>query len=350
MASPLSHGSILVESVHTSSVLLSSTQAHTVLSSRFVRARLPCHSSPSYAFTINGGPHGSFTVVLSCTVSSSLTTDVCLGLDWKSSVREWYIGLGLSPAHGFDVVTHLRADPPRHDSSDVSLGAMATAPSESPSPPGIAAVSTAMVGRFPLIASLRSLASAVGPGSTSPSYKPVTTQYNNNDAYALHGHVFARDGHAHAHGGYHPVPYNNHCAAGPSTVRLASGPVSPFLPNGSPALSHLGCLSLASDFASPSHMSHAAYSVLISASLSSSQIDVVSGALNTDPAELSVVLARQRTRLLDVHNVSNPLNAIFDGVEQMWRPALVSLGALHGLDIARFTLDVGRDKISQIWV
>ncbi|KAJ6558687.1 hypothetical protein B0H10DRAFT_2201348 [Mycena sp. CBHHK59/15] len=82
-----------------------------------------------------------------------LTTDVCLGLDWKSSVRKWYIGLGLSPAHGFDVVTHLRADPPRHDSSDVSLGAMATAPSESPSPPGIAAVSTAMVGRFPLIAS-----------------------------------------------------------------------------------------------------------------------------------------------------------------------------------------------------
>ncbi|KAJ6631820.1 hypothetical protein B0H10DRAFT_1975260, partial [Mycena sp. CBHHK59/15] len=50
---------------------------------------------PRFALTINGGPHGSFTVELECTISSQLPVDISLGLDWKTSVREWLITLGL---------------------------------------------------------------------------------------------------------------------------------------------------------------------------------------------------------------------------------------------------------------
>ncbi|KAF7358124.1 hypothetical protein MVEN_00860500 [Mycena venus] len=95
--------SILVGAVHTSSVALSQSSAETVLSRRFVSSHFPSHPSSLYAFTINGGPHGSFTTVLDCTVSSSLTTDVSLGLDWKASLREWYIGLDLRITSGFEL-------------------------------------------------------------------------------------------------------------------------------------------------------------------------------------------------------------------------------------------------------
>jgi hypothetical protein len=29
------------------------------------------------------------------------SVDICLGLDWKASVREWLIGLGLPPTNDF---------------------------------------------------------------------------------------------------------------------------------------------------------------------------------------------------------------------------------------------------------
>ncbi|KAJ7934066.1 hypothetical protein B0H13DRAFT_1855538 [Mycena leptocephala] len=93
---------ILVGSVFTSSVAVSATSATTALSSSFVSSHFPSHSSLRYAFTINGGLYESFTMVLDCTASASLTTDVSLGLDWKSSVWEWYIGLGLRPTNGFE--------------------------------------------------------------------------------------------------------------------------------------------------------------------------------------------------------------------------------------------------------
>ncbi|KAJ7090669.1 hypothetical protein C8R44DRAFT_891835 [Mycena epipterygia] len=115
--------SILVDSVHTSSVTVSSERSGSILSNSFVRSQFPAHRSSSpFAFTINGGPHGSFTVVLPCTVSSNMAADVSLGLDWTSSVREWYIGLGLSPANGFDARDHLRADRPGSSSpSDAAV-------------------------------------------------------------------------------------------------------------------------------------------------------------------------------------------------------------------------------------
>jgi hypothetical protein len=97
--------SILMGSVYTSSVVLSPS-AQTILSQHFASSRFLLHTSSVYAFTINGGPHGSFTTVLECAVSSSLTTDVSLSLDWKASrvsMQEWFIGLGLNPTNGFEL-------------------------------------------------------------------------------------------------------------------------------------------------------------------------------------------------------------------------------------------------------
>ncbi|KAJ6451741.1 hypothetical protein C8R45DRAFT_1113337 [Mycena sanguinolenta] len=55
--------SILVSGVHTSSVTTSAA-AVTVLSAEFVRMKLGSPNTSSFAFAINGGPHGSFTVEL----------------------------------------------------------------------------------------------------------------------------------------------------------------------------------------------------------------------------------------------------------------------------------------------
>ncbi|KAJ7930041.1 hypothetical protein B0H13DRAFT_2264335, partial [Mycena leptocephala] len=94
--------SISVAGIHTASVATSDTFPVTVLSSEFVRTRLPSHPSRRFGFTINRGPHGSFTIELACSVSSTLATDVCMGLDWKAGVREWLISLGLRPSNYLD--------------------------------------------------------------------------------------------------------------------------------------------------------------------------------------------------------------------------------------------------------
>ena len=103
--------SILVNSVYTSQVEISATNSRTVLSSWFLSS-LP----PSEAFTFTtSGPHGSFTVVLPCTISPLLASDVCLGSDWTSRVREWWVGLGLTG--NFIAADHIHA----HEASSVSL-------------------------------------------------------------------------------------------------------------------------------------------------------------------------------------------------------------------------------------
>ena len=103
--------SILVNSVHTSQVEISATTSQTVLSSWFL-SFLP----PSEAFTFTtSGPHSSFTVVLPCTISPLLASDVCLGLDWTSRVWGWWAGLGLTG--NFIAADHIHA----HEASGVSL-------------------------------------------------------------------------------------------------------------------------------------------------------------------------------------------------------------------------------------
>ncbi|KAJ7857868.1 hypothetical protein B0H13DRAFT_2574115 [Mycena leptocephala] len=107
MYSLLLSGAFDVGGVFTSSVSISLTPDVTVVSFDFLRARFPSRLSQErqaqrLAFTINGGPHGSFTLELACSVSHVLATDVCMALDWKTGVRECLIGLGLPPSNVFD--------------------------------------------------------------------------------------------------------------------------------------------------------------------------------------------------------------------------------------------------------
>ncbi|KAF7359604.1 hypothetical protein MVEN_00684200 [Mycena venus] len=86
--------SILVAGVHTSLVALSSSSV-TAVSASFLQKIAPDRRNDLLALTINGGPHGSFTTVLECSVQHNLALDVSLGLDWNASVREWLIGLNV---------------------------------------------------------------------------------------------------------------------------------------------------------------------------------------------------------------------------------------------------------------
>ncbi|KAJ7846306.1 hypothetical protein B0H13DRAFT_2363036 [Mycena leptocephala] len=109
-------GAFDVGGVFASSVSISLTPDVTVVAFDFLRARFPSRLSQErqaqrLAFTINGGPHDSFTLELACSVSHVLATDVCMALDWKTGVRECLIGLGLPPSNVFD---HLYALVP-HD-------------------------------------------------------------------------------------------------------------------------------------------------------------------------------------------------------------------------------------------
>ncbi|KAF7358064.1 hypothetical protein MVEN_00854000 [Mycena venus] len=174
--------SILVDSVYTSSVKLS-TYSQTVLSRHFASLHFPSHASSLYAFTINGGPHGPFTTVLDCSVSASSTADVSLGLDWKASMREWFIGLGLSPTHGFEL-ENLRAIP--------RVSAEATVGDGPPvAPPSSAVLSTlsAASSSFPAVplssapkhgmsfAALRAVAASIGAASSTSSHSVLPGVY-----------------------------------------------------------------------------------------------------------------------------------------------------------------------------
>ncbi|KAJ7825945.1 hypothetical protein B0H13DRAFT_2374706 [Mycena leptocephala] len=105
--------SILVDGIYTANVTISPLSAVTVLSTAFVRSQLPHQRQQSSRFglTINGGPCGSFTVGLDCSVSPHLSSDICLGLDWKASVREWLISLGERPTSGFESMYLKALDP-----------------------------------------------------------------------------------------------------------------------------------------------------------------------------------------------------------------------------------------------
>jgi hypothetical protein len=88
---------MLVAGIYTSLVAMSRCPA-TAISSAFINRIAPNRQNNLLPLTVNGGPHGSFTAVLECSVHQDLAVDVSLGLDWTASVREWLIGLGLAPS------------------------------------------------------------------------------------------------------------------------------------------------------------------------------------------------------------------------------------------------------------
>ncbi|KAJ6505081.1 hypothetical protein C8R45DRAFT_1208991, partial [Mycena sanguinolenta] len=111
--------SILVSGAYTSLVDLSGSPV-TAVAAAFLQRIAPHRRNNQLALTINGGPNGSFTTVLECSVQRDLAVDVSLGLDWTSSAREWLISLNLpcSP----DIVRSLLYAVKPADSSSTGIG------------------------------------------------------------------------------------------------------------------------------------------------------------------------------------------------------------------------------------
>ncbi|KAJ6576816.1 hypothetical protein B0H10DRAFT_2236193 [Mycena sp. CBHHK59/15] len=174
--------SILVNSMRTSRVKISATNSQTVLSSGFVSSlSVPHPPGSSFTLTINGGPHGSFTTVLPCTISTSTPLDVCLGSDWTSRIREWWTRLGF--VGDFNAADHLHA-------VDVARINSCHAP----------VVTMPVPSANPYLASMRSLASAIGSNGM-----PGSSQINGGGAHVHHpNRVYAHDVRTSAYGpSYH---------------------------------------------------------------------------------------------------------------------------------------------------
>lgn len=110
-------------------------------------------------------------------------------------------------------------------------------------------------------------------------------------------------------------------------------------------MNHIGCLSVATGFSSPVHMSHAACSIALSSELPDVQMRIISSALDI-PQDSDVIseLARRRRELVNSHGVSNPLNSMFNGFASLRKPALMALAALHGLNISGYTSSAARAR------
>ncbi|KAJ7939292.1 hypothetical protein B0H13DRAFT_1851024 [Mycena leptocephala] len=249
--------SILVNGLYTCCVSTSPLLPVTVLSSAFLHSHFPRHRSRRFALTINGGPHGSFTAELECSISSSQSVDICLGLDWKASVREWLIGLGLPPTNDFgplqavdpstegcpvtsaQVVIPSRVYPVPHTSSAPSevavppmhptldrLKALANSLSSFP-PSSLSHNSDPMLSRASLGLGLGMHTASLGTHTASVPYIPTSVSSSTSVSYpasALYSSslVFTPDHNQNAF----TTPLQ-----GPSLSRRISGPVFPLAPS-----------------------------------------------------------------------------------------------------------------------
>ena len=118
------------------------------------------------------------------------------------------------------------------------------------------------------------------------------------------------------------------------------------LPDGTLALLHVGCRSLGGPFLSPRHMAHAAYSIVLSALLLASHLNIVSGALGVSELEVLQVLSAKCANVVDEHGAANPLSDIFDRVEIIPKAALIALAALHGVEVGANKLPAARSLVA----
>ncbi|KAJ6561946.1 hypothetical protein B0H19DRAFT_1375222 [Mycena capillaripes] len=219
--------SILTSGVYTSSVVTSLSSSVTVLSSEFVWTRLCSPNSNRFAFTVNCGPHGSFTMELACSVSSTLATDVSMGLDWKAGVQEWLISQGLRPQNGFE---HLHAVPPVSPSLSSSSPAVG-------SPSGVGSSLHDSRCTIPIVSGTTYVQSGVHPPD-DPDAAPLPHSgaqpayaHGTHPAY-VHGStsVYVHDGPSHTtHYNEINFEYMSVCPstiAGPSRQTRRSGPIN----------------------------------------------------------------------------------------------------------------------------
>ena len=204
--------------------------------------------------------------------------------------------------------------------------------------------------RVPVNPSSISAGSSAGPSNLSIPSGPISPYVTGLSNYFVspypfqnillgdHATVFA---HLHHHG----IPASEMTlsqARQALVIHLMSGMCATRHPNRLFALNHVGCVSVGENFTSPVHMSHAAYSIVLSAELNVNQTNVLAAAFNIDDVldltrKLTQKLTQIRGDLVASFGVSNPLYSMFDGFESLRKSALVSLAALHGLDISSQT-------------
>jgi hypothetical protein len=81
-------------------------------------------------------------------------------------------------------------------------------------------------------------------------------------------------------------------------------------------------------------MSFAAHSVLLSSTLSDTQMFLVAASIGlSDTTTVRSTLADRQMELVSTHETANPLHSVFDRIENLPRPALIALGAQHGMQL-----------------
>ncbi|KAJ7939012.1 hypothetical protein B0H13DRAFT_1851180 [Mycena leptocephala] len=184
-----------------------------------------------------------------------------------------------------------------------------------------------------------------GPVSPFPSGLDVLFTLNDPLQNIIAGDLYS----VYSHLSHHGIPVQG-LSVGQARhaiiYHLLSGMCATTLPDGSLAFPHVGCKSSAAAFSSPQHMSHAAYSIILSASLPATHLNVAAAALGVSHSDVMQVLSIKRTDLFHGHGIANPLHATFDRVELLPKGALISLAALHGVDISSHALPVGRNVLA----
>ncbi|KAJ7812528.1 hypothetical protein B0H13DRAFT_2684869 [Mycena leptocephala] len=148
---------------------------------------------------------------LACSVSHVLATDVCMALDWKTSVREWLIGLGLPPSDVFD---HLYGLDPRAGSSEPLAMSERWQPVplrdniNGSEPMNPANINRSQLSHYP--------GTSVPLSACARDSRSVRALYHNN--------IQSQSACTHNYNNYVPLQYNLFCSASTSVPTSVAGP------------------------------------------------------------------------------------------------------------------------------
>ncbi|KAK6967134.1 hypothetical protein R3P38DRAFT_2815276 [Favolaschia claudopus] len=74
-------------------------------------------------------------------------------------------------------------------------------------------------------------------------------------------------------------------------------------------------------------------------------LELLSGVLNVSSDRVLPALSAARSELVSRHGVSNPISGIFSEFSRLTKPAVISLAALHGLEVSSLLVGPARDIV-----
>ncbi|KAJ7863232.1 hypothetical protein B0H13DRAFT_1899745 [Mycena leptocephala] len=239
------------------------------------------------------------------------------------------------------------AVPPMHPTLD-RLKALANSLSSYP-PSSLSHNSDPMLSRASLGLGLGMHTASLGTHTASVPYIPTSVSSSTSVSYpasALYNSslVFTPDHNQNAF----TTPLQ-----GPSLSRRISGPVFPLAPSLGLNGLFLSSNPLENVLVGDIYCLHAHLAIHglspqgFGVSFTVWHVKVLSSALGivspSTMSELFRVLSEKRVALLHSQSVSHPLHSVFDRVELLPKPALISLAALHGINLKSSKLSEGRD-------